>query len=81
MVYLKSLAKDPRMAQKDPREQGIMSQDPTLNFKHLDIRGLFVRLLVDQSTNWSTYGSLGALILVDQMSILVDELNDLQTNR
>ena len=69
------------MTQKDPRKQGIMSQDPKLNFKQLDIRGLFVRLFVDQSTNWLTYGSFGALILVDQMSILVDELNDLQTNR
>ena len=45
------------------------------------IRGLFVRLLVDQSTNWSTNCSFSALILVDQMSILVDELIDQQTNK
>ena len=39
-------------------------------------RGLFVRLLVNQSTNWSTNCSFSALLLVDQMIILVDELID-----
>ena len=48
---------------------------------HLYNRGLFVCLLVDQSTNWSTNCSFSALILVDQMSILVDELIDQQTNK
>ena len=42
------------------------------------IRGLFVYvcMLVDQSTNWSTNCSFSPLIFVDQMNILINELID-----
>ena len=44
-------------------------------------RGLFARLLVDQSTNWLTNCSFGLLIFVNQMSILVDELINQMTKK
>ena len=39
-----------------------------------DIRGLFARLMVNQSTNWSTNCPFRLLIFVNQMNILVEEL-------